>query len=57
MHSERGCCRHTSVLVCLYEMLLHVDGEDPVVYAEAAHVAANLVSNTVEGWIVRTLGR
>jgi hypothetical protein len=37
-----------SVLVCLYEVLLHADGEDAVVYAEAAHVAANLVSNSVE---------
>jgi hypothetical protein len=37
-----------SVLVCLYEVLLHADGEDAVVYAEAAHVAANLISNAVE---------
>lgn len=37
-----------SVLVCLYEVLLHADGEDAVVYAEAAHVAAELISNTVE---------
>ena len=36
------------VLTCLYEVLLHAEGEDAVVYAEAAHVAANLVSNTVE---------
>ena len=36
------------VLTCLYEALLHAEGEDAVVYAEAAHVAANLVSNTVE---------
>ncbi len=37
-----------SVLACLYEVLLHADGEDAIVYAEAAHVAANLISNTVE---------
>ncbi|MGH8236392.1 MAG: hypothetical protein ACREXP_05140 [Steroidobacteraceae bacterium] len=37
-----------SVLACLYEVLLHADGEDAIVYAEAAHVAANLVSNAVE---------
>jgi hypothetical protein len=37
-----------SVLVCLYEVLLHADGEDAVVYAEAAHVAGNLVSSAVE---------
>jgi hypothetical protein len=36
------------VLVCLYEVLLHADGDDAVVYAEAAHVAANLGSNSVE---------
>ena len=36
------------VLTCLYEVLLHADGEDAVVYAEAARVAANLVSGTVE---------
>jgi hypothetical protein len=37
-----------SVLACLYEVLLHADGDDAVVYAEAAHVAANLISNAVE---------
>ena len=36
------------VLRCLYEVLLHAEGDDAVVYAEAAHVAANLVNNTVE---------
>jgi hypothetical protein len=37
-----------SVLACLYEVLLHAEGDDAVVYAEAAHVAASLISNTVE---------
>jgi streptomycin 6-kinase len=37
-----------SVLLCLYEALLHAEGDDAVVYAEAARVAANLISNTVE---------
>ncbi len=37
-----------SVLACLYEVLLHADGDDAVVYAEAAHVAANLINETVE---------
>jgi hypothetical protein len=37
-----------SVLACLYEVLLHADGDDAVVYAEAAHVAANLIIDTVE---------
>jgi len=36
------------VLTCLYEVLLHAEGEDAVVYAEAAHVAANLINNAVE---------
>jgi hypothetical protein len=36
------------VLVCLYEVLLHAEGEDAVVYAEAPHVAANLVNGAVE---------
>ena len=45
------------VLTCLYEVLLHAEGEDAVVYAEAAHVAANLVSNTVEAVGQRARGR
>jgi hypothetical protein len=36
------------VLVCLYEVLLHADGEDAVVYAEVAHVAAKIVNDAVE---------
>ncbi len=36
------------VLKCLYEVLLHAEGEDSVLYAEAAHVAANLINNTAE---------
>jgi hypothetical protein len=41
-------CRRTDVLWCLHEMLLHVDGDDAVFYAEAAQVAANLVNNSME---------
>ena len=37
-----------SVLVCLYEVLLHAEGEDAVVYPDAAHVAANVINNAVE---------
>ena len=37
-----------SVLVCQYEVLLHAEGEDAVVYAEAAHLAANVINNAVE---------
>lgn len=36
------------VLKCLYEVLLHAEGEDAILYAEAAHAAANLVNNTAE---------
>jgi hypothetical protein len=36
------------VLMCLYEVLLHAEGEDAVTYAEAAHVAANLINKTAE---------
>jgi streptomycin 6-kinase len=36
------------VLKCLYEVLLHAEGEDAILYAEAAHVAANLISDTAE---------
>ena len=36
------------VLRCLYEVLLHAECHDAVFYAEAAHVAANLVNNSVE---------
>ena len=36
------------MLKCLYEVLLHAEGEDAVLYAEAAHVAANLINNTAE---------
>ena len=35
-------------LKCLYEVLLHAEGEDTVCYAQAAHVAANLINSTVE---------
>ena len=31
------------VLTCLYEVLLHADGEQAVPYAQAAYVAASLI--------------
>jgi hypothetical protein len=34
--------------MCLYEVLLHAEGDDAVFYAEAAHVAANLINNSAE---------
>jgi hypothetical protein len=36
------------VLHCLYEVLLYADGDDAVTYAEAAHLAANLIDESVE---------
>ena len=35
-----------SVLHCLYEVLLYAEGEDAVMYAEAAHLAAMIVDET-----------
>lgn len=37
-----------AVQKCLYEVLLYAEGEDAVVYAEAAHVVATLVENAVD---------
>jgi len=36
------------VLTCLYEVLLHAEGEEAVSYAQAAHVAASLINKSVE---------
>jgi hypothetical protein len=36
------------VLHCLYEVLLYADGDDAVTYAEAAHLAATLIDESVE---------
>ncbi len=36
------------VLHCLYEVLLYADGEDAVLYAEAAHLASIMVDESVE---------
>ncbi len=36
------------VLTCLYQVLLHADGDYAVSYAQAAHAAACLVDRTVE---------
>jgi hypothetical protein len=37
-----------SLLHCLYEVLLYADGDDAVTYAEAAHLAAILIDESVE---------
>jgi hypothetical protein len=36
------------VLTCLYEVLLHAEGEEAVSYAQAAYVAANLINKSAE---------
>jgi hypothetical protein len=36
-----------AVVHCLYEVLLHAEGDDSISYAEAAHVAANLIDDSV----------
>ena len=36
------------VLMCLYEVLLHAECDDAIFYADAAHVAANLIDDTAE---------
>lgn len=35
------------MLHCLYEVLLYADGEDAVTYAEAAHLAAIMVDESI----------
>lgn len=37
-----------AVQKCLYEVLLYAEGEDAVVYAEAAHVVATLMEDAVD---------
>lgn len=36
------------VLTCLYEVLLHAEGEEAVSYAQVAYVAASLINMSVE---------
>jgi hypothetical protein len=37
-----------AVLKCLYEVLLHAEGGDAVPYAEAAHLTARLLEESIE---------
>ncbi len=37
-----------AVQKCLYEVLLYAEGEDAVVYAQAAHVVAALMEDAVD---------
>ena len=49
IESERRRLLHVhGVLHCLYEVLLYADGEDAVLYAEAAHLASIMVDESVE---------
>jgi hypothetical protein len=49
IEAQRAQLLHAyGVLRCLYEVLLHAEGEDAIFYAEAAFVAANLINNSVE---------
>jgi hypothetical protein len=36
------------VLTCLYKVLLYAEVDDAIAYAETAHVAANLINDSVE---------
>jgi hypothetical protein len=48
IEAERGkLLQANAVLRCLYEVLLYADGEDAVTYAEAAHVVAALIDDSV----------
>lgn len=38
-----------AVMICLREVLLYAEGEDAVIYAEAANAAALLVNDVAEG--------
>jgi hypothetical protein len=49
IETERRRLLHVhGVLHCLYEVLLYADGEDAVLYAEAAHLASIMVDESVE---------
>ena len=43
---RRSLLQVHSVLHCLYEVLLYAEGEDAIMYAEAAHLAAMMVDET-----------
>jgi hypothetical protein len=48
IEAERGkLLQANAVLRCLYEVLLYADGEDAIKYAEAAHVVATLIDDSV----------
>jgi hypothetical protein len=48
LETERRRLLHVhGVLHCLYEVLLYADGEDAVLYAEAAHLASIMIDESV----------
>jgi hypothetical protein len=49
INAERARLLQVScVLHCLYEVLLYAEGDDAITYAEAAHLAAQLIDESVE---------
>ena len=47
--AERSKLRKAqAVQACLYEVLLYADGEDAVIYAEAAHVVATFMEEAID---------
>lgn len=48
IETERRRLLHVhGVLHCLYEVLLYADGEDAVLYAEAAHLASIMIDESI----------
>ena len=45
------------VLTCLYEVLLHAEGDDATNYAQAAHAAARLIKRAWRTWTQCGSGR
>lgn len=48
IETQRKQLQAHGVLTCLYEVLLHAEGEEAVSYAQAAYVAASLINKSVE---------
>lgn len=49
IESERAkLLQARAVLKCLYEVLLYADGDEAITYAEAAHLAATVIDESVE---------
>jgi DNA-binding response OmpR family regulator len=46
--SESKLVSAHAVQMCLYEVLLYADGEEAVMYAEAAHVVAALLEDVLD---------